>query len=44
MPAIKTIFQINFSLSNEIICSHKVMVVDQNSKQGILGECSLDFK
>lgn len=44
MPAVETIFQINFSLSNEIICSHEVMVIDQDSEQGILGECSLDFK
>lgn len=44
MPAVETIFQVNFSLSNEIICSHEVMVVDQDCEQGILGECSLDFK
>ena len=44
MPAVETIFQINFSLSNEIICPHEVMVVDQNCEQGIFGERSLDFK
>lgn len=44
MPAVETVFQVNFSLSNEIICSHKVMVVDQDCEQGILGERGLDFK
>lgn len=44
MPAVETIFQINFSFSNQIIGSHKVMVIDQNCKQRILGKCSLDFK
>lgn len=44
MPAVETVFQINFSLSNEIICSHEVMVIDQDREQGILGERSLDFK
>lgn len=44
MSAVETIFQINFSLSNKIICPNEVMVIDQDCEQGILGECSLDFK
>lgn len=44
MSAVETIFQINFSLSNKIICPNEVMVIDQDCEQGILGERSLDFK
>lgn len=44
MSAVETIFQINFSLSNKIICPNEVMVIDQDCEQRILGECSLDFK
>lgn len=44
MPAVETVFQINFRLSNEVVCSHKVVVIDQDCEQGVLGERSLDFK
>lgn len=44
MPAVETVFQINFSFPDQIIGSHEVMVIDQDCEQGILGKCSLDFK
>lgn len=44
MSAVETVFQINFSLSNKIVCPNEVMVIDQDCEQRILRECSLDFK